>query len=226
MNVDDFTEFENGLEGVEAEPEVEEEELEEEAPELEAEEEAEKLPDDAVQTLSETEALRLQLEALQDRFLESQEALQKAMTPQSQQPQEFLSEEEFEEALTSREAMNAILARVAQQAVRSVPQAPSASDQLLVKEFYEQNPELRRFKGEISRIAGEVSAQEPGLSTKDILEKTAARARTRFGLQPVKRVEVKKPASTVKSGRARQKAKPQVSSLQQDLDLMLQAAGL
>ena len=188
-------------------------------PEVAAVPEGEILDDDAVTEIDDLTALRLQVEALQRQLAEASVPVQ----PPSSEP-DFVSEEEYEEALTNREAMNRILRRVAESA-RVV--SPPAEDVELVKTFYVQNPEFERLRPAVSKIGMDINREHPEWGVKEILVETEKRVRAAYGLpaKPVKRVVVEKAPRVVKPSAQRPAKIVKPTGVENDIEAMLSALG-
>lgn len=185
----------------------------------EPEGEVEELDSDAVTEIDDLTALRLQVEALQRQLAEASVPVQ----PQPVEP-DFVSEEEYEEALTNREAMNRILRRVAESA-RVV--SPPPEDVELVKTFYVQNPEFERLRPAVSKIGMDINREHPEWGVKEILVETEKRVRAAYGLpaKPVKRVVVEKAPRVVKPSAKRPAKIVKPTGVESDIEAMLSALG-
>jgi hypothetical protein len=100
----------------------------------------------------------------------------------------------------------------------------------MVAEFYESNPELASVKAYVGKIADEISAKDPNLSIKEVLDKAAIQAKEGLGIKDAVEKKVAtpdpKPAKPSKpalpgnkSGARKTSAQP--SKLQSEIDEIL-----
>lgn len=185
----------------------------------EVEAEAEVVPEDAIVEIDDTQALTMQVEALQKQLAQMSAGKQAvAAAP------DLVTDEEYNNALSSREAMNSLLQKVVATAKAS---SPPPQDTDAVKQFYSENPEFERLRPAVSQIGVAVGTEHPDWDLKAILSETEKRVRTAYGLpaRTVKRVVRAAPVKTKASaGRPAGPAKSP-SALQSDIDSMLSALG-
>lgn len=182
-----------GEESVE-EPEAEEEVLSEES---EPEPEPEPEPTGESETISE---LKDEIRQLREMIAQQgQEEPVDEAEPQETEVevpeglQNFVSEEEFEEAQTSPEAFNAMLARfyqqVMQESLRNIPRVVEKTTsrrvayETAISNFWENNADLKDYVEYVKYTANKVQSENPNMGLVDALNETANRVRTELNLQ-------------------------------------------
>ena len=158
----------------------------------------------------------------------------------------FLDGEDFDDVLTSPEAFNRLLIKVANLAQKSV--VPVVTEQVLtttqrqsaqkraVEKFYRDNPDLSGVRQTVSMVSQNLGAQNPNLTLEQLLEQTATMTRTMLQMplkpqtnktstSPTKVVRrVARPAkATTTASRKQKPTTKKKSSLQTDIEAMLDA---
>ena len=121
---------------------------------------------------------------------------------------EFITEEEFQAALKSRDAMNSafnnVYFKVLEYVIRSVPnviQTRIREDAKLMIEtikFYDQNKDLVSQRELIAVISNELKAANPEWTIQELLEETGKEVRRRMKLtSEVSKLEEKRSAQTI-----------------------------
>lgn len=141
---------------------------------------------------SQFEMLQEQLRQTQQQLVEMQQATRESKKPELK-VMPFVTNEEYEAALSSPDAMNALLSRVYHAAVQhtmgTVPAqvraqvSQVATMERTVEDYFRKNPELIPHREYMGVIATNLEAENPGLSPSAIIERSAQEVRKRVGLK-------------------------------------------
>ena len=186
--------------------EIEDEETgEEEEVEEEVEEEPEKPTKPLKQQSNPVEEMRqtmVEMRQQMDQMLQSGRFVQAphdAITGEKEQKRELQildfvkNDEEFEAAISDREALNRLMNRVyytgMQEAQRSVPLVVQAAIEQqfyirsLSEDFFKKNNDLLQYRRFVGSVVNEVYAEDPSLDPAKVLDKAAERVRKELRLK-------------------------------------------
>lgn len=241
-------ETENGDEEEDSPDEVDEnmEEEDREDEEVDGEEEEEE-EDDRYKEISEQNAKLLsEMANMASKFniplggQQQKGAIEKPESPekgtQAKSPvnlSEIITEEAYEEAITSREAFVNLMGKVVeatnsqpQQQQQQVPDIDNVVEQRMTaykyeREFYDINPDLEKFRPLVDYVADEIKQSQDITSIKAFFQAVEKEVRNRYGLtRPDKNVSTGKKPALPKKSKAR-KGNKKRSSLQKEIDEVL-----
>jgi len=124
---------------------------------------------------------------------EAQDAESETETGSEVEPHQFMTDEEAQQlfgvegAGTVNEMLNRVYNRAREDTIREIPELVEKTQerqqtmQNAVQSFYEDNPELKKYKDYVSHKANEVQAENPDMDIENLMEETAKRAKE--GLQ-------------------------------------------
>lgn len=209
-------------------------------------------PSESSETISlraEVKSLREMLQSVTTQLLQQQTQVQTAPQQEQSAPvvdTNFLDGEDFDDVLTNPDAFNRLLIKVANLSQQNV--VPVVTERVLtttqrqsaqkraVDNFYQKNPDLAGVRQTVSVVAQNLGAQNPNLTTEQLLEQTATMTRTmlQMPLKPptnktssgptkvIRRVASPAKATTTASRKQKPTTKKK-SSLQTDIEAMLDA---
>ena len=136
------------------------------------------------------------VEAEQPPPQEPQQPAQPQQEEPAPQPLDFITEEEYDELQSNPAKLNEIMQRVYQRAVadtseqvfRQIPelvQASSARQITLaeaVRQFYTDNPDLRKHAQYVGFVANQVKSKNPGMDLKGVLVETEKQVREHLSI--------------------------------------------
>jgi hypothetical protein len=158
---------------------------------------------------------------------------------------EFVKEDEFDEIITDRSKYNKMLNNVFEKAVtyaqrkaeenvyRAIPDIVKNNIELIntmratSETFYSENPDLQPFKKVVAAVFEEISSQNPDKNYNELLKKVGDEARKRLELHK-KATEPKQTSPKLPSKKGSiptTPTKPDISSIQKDIDEMNKALG-